>query len=90
MSDVNENTVEETETPKKKGQKRRTEQELRTAFAEMKEALGCEGLSLQVKDGQCTVLHTEGDQGEVVLGPVAGNTFMKQIEGAHALARFVR
>lgn len=89
MSD-NTNTETETTTPTKKaGPKRRTESELREAFAAMKSSIGAEGLSLQVDGkGRCTVVHTAGDEAEVVLGPLAGNTFMHYINGAEALARF--
>jgi len=89
MSD-NTNTETETTTPAKKaGPKRRTEEELREAFASMKSSIGAEGLSLQVDGkGRCTVVHTAGDAAEVVLGPLAGNTFMHYINGAEKLAPF--
>lgn len=72
-----------------KGPKRRTEEELRQAFADMKGAIGASNLSLQVDDRQrCTVVHVDGDEAQVVLGPIAGNTFLQYVRGAEVLAPF--
>lgn len=94
MSDntvTNEKT--ETPTPKKKGPKRRTEQELRQAFAETKHLLGdqAQDLRLQVDNkGRCTVIAASGDSATQVMGPSAGGTFIRHLEGVKAMASYLR
>lgn len=84
---------------KGQGQKARSESELRQAFADMKKTINNSSLKLQVqtrKDNKgiektrCTVICVDGEDGvDTVLGPVAGNTFMRQIEGAYAFLPYV-
>ena len=86
-------TTTETETTVKgqKGQKRRTEEELRAAFASAKQVLGAAAnpLTLQIDQrGRCSVLIVDGDSARTVVEPTAGNTFLNLLEGARSFAPF--
>ena len=84
MSD-NDNTVSDNTTGKQRGQTKKTEQELRDAF----EASGVDGLlEVEVTDKgntRCTVRRIDGKKIETIYGPVAGNTFLRALEGAVAM-----
>lgn len=74
----------------KRGQSKKTEAELRAAF----EASGVQGL-LEVeltKSGntRCTVRRVEGKKIETLYGPVAGNTFMRALEGAVSMGPHIQ
>jgi len=76
-------------TGKQRGQTKKTEAELRTAF----EASGVQGLlEVEVSDKgntRCTVRLIEGNKLSTVYGPVAGNTFIRAIEGAVAMGSLI-
>lgn len=67
---------------KQRGQTKKTEAELRAAF----EASGVQGfLEVEETDGgntRCTVRLVEGKSIKTIYGPVAGNTFLRALEGA--------
>ena len=68
-----------------RGQTKKTEAELREAF----EASGVQGL-LEVEktkgdNTRCTVRLVEGKSIRTLYGPVAGNTFIRALEGAVAM-----
>ena len=69
----------------KRGQTKKTEAELRAAF----DASGVQGLlEVQETDGgntRCTVRLVEGKSIRTLYGPVAGNTFIRALEGAVAM-----
>lgn len=70
------------DTPKKKrGQSKRTEEELRALF----EASGIDGL-LEVEmsekgNARCTVRRLEGKKLQTIFGPCAGNSLARAIDG---------
>jgi hypothetical protein len=75
------------------GQQRKTPAECREAFNAFTDALEAENLSLEVnpENSRCSVAVTNGDGSHTtVLGPVAGNTFVKMLKGAQALAPHIR
>ena len=82
-----ESTDESSEAPKQRGQTKKTEAELREAF----KASGVTGL-LEVEttakgNTRCTVrsVDLENQKFETIYGPVAGNTFIRALEGAVAM-----
>lgn len=98
MSDNTDNT----NTNKPRGQRPKTETEIRQLFADCIETIGAEGLRLQVeskvitdKDGnektnlRCSVIYVDDDSFCEVIAPVAGNTFARQLEGAKSLGPYV-
>ena len=94
MSDIENTNVEsgeqsgeQAEGPKQRGQTKKTEAELREAF----KASGVSGL-LEVEttakgNTRCTVrsVDLENQKFETIYGPVAGNTFIRALEGAVAM-----
>ena len=77
---------------KQPGQTRKTPNECREAFTDFVNALEVEGLRLEVTEsGRCSVNEDiDGLQTRRVLGPVAGNTFVKMLSGVRALAPHAR
>lgn len=82
--------IDNTETENKtRGQRPKTEEELRQLFAECVETINAEGLMLKVDEKRrCSVIHVDGDQWNEVIPPVAGNTFARLLEGAKRLAPY--
>ena len=81
MNDIDTTNSNE-HSSKQRGQTRKNEAELREVF----EASGVAGL-LEVettKKGstRCTVCRVNGKKVETIFGPVAGNTFLRALEGA--------
>jgi len=84
MSDEN---TENTENADKKprGQTKKSREELLEAF----EAAGVDGL-LEVDDkGRCTVRRVSGKEITTVYGPIAGNSFLRALDGAVRMGHLV-
>lgn len=82
--------VESTEK-KQRGQVKKTPEECQEVFDEFVELLGAD-LRLEVDEkGRCSVSADLGaTRTQRVLGPVAGNTFIKQLEAVTALAPHIK
>lgn len=75
---------------KQRGQKRLTESEVETVFADAMSALGesGEGLSVSYDDrGRCSILRTKGSKTKILAGPMASNTFARLCAGAKLFAQ---
>lgn len=78
----------------KKGNRPKTEAEVRSAFLEMKTALKNDNLKLQIEDKngkrRYSAVSVDGEDVRALYGPAAGGTFIRAIEGATRIGPFAR
>lgn len=87
---VNDNTDNTQDAPKQRGQTKKTEAELHAAFEDAGVAGVLEVETTDKGNTRCTVRLIEGKKLTTIYGPVAGNTFIRALEGASKMGPYLQ